>query len=96
MFSKYKDEKDIAISKIKKSNSFVLSTGGTIAVVGDKIDVMSDIAFLINGLYEQLPQEIKQTIVSAIITHFKCEEEISTESDELAEKVLNNIRELKK
>lgn len=96
MFSKYKDEKDIAISKIKKSNSFVLSTGGTIAVVGDKIDVMSDITFLIKNLYEQLPHKMKKMIVSAIITSFKGEEEISTESDELAEKVLNNIKELKK
>lgn len=93
MFSKYKD---IAISKIKKSNSFVLSTGGTIAITGDEIDVMSDIVFLINGLYKNLPQENKQMILSAIITHFKCEEEISTESEELAEKILNNIKELKK
>lgn len=96
MFNKYKKEKEIAIKKINKNDSFVLSTEGTIAIVGNEIDVMSDITFLIKNLYEQLPHKMKKMIVSATITSFKGEEEISTESDELAEKVLNNIRELKK
>ena len=50
MFNKYKKEKEIAIKKINKNDSFVLSTEGTIAIVGNEIDVMSDITFLIKNL----------------------------------------------
>ena len=95
MFNKYKKEKEIAIKKINKNDSFVLSTEGTIAIVGNEIDVMSDITFLIKNLYEQLPKKKKKMIVSAIITSFKGEEEISDESEELAQKVLDKIKELK-
>lgn len=95
MFKKNKNEKEIAIEKINKNNSFVLSTEGTIAIVGDGIDIMSDIACLFVNLYKCLPQKMKIDILSAVISKFKDEKEISYESDKLARKVLDEIKKLK-
>lgn len=95
MFKKNKNEKEMAIEKISKNDSFVLSTGGTIVAVGSGIDVMSDVAYLFVNLYKCLPQKMKIDILSAIITKFKDEEEISDESDKLARKVLDEIEKLK-
>lgn len=87
-----KKEKEIAIEKINKNDSFVLSTGGTIAIVGNGINTMSDIAYLFVNLYKYLPQKMKIDILSATISEFKDEEEISEESDKLARKVLDEIK----
>lgn len=92
---KNKKEREIAIEKINKNDSFVLSTSGTIAIVGNRIDTMSDIACLFVNLYKYLPQNMKIDILSATISEFKDEKEISYESDELARKVLDEIKKLK-
>lgn len=95
MLKKNKKEREIVIEKINKNDSFVLSTSGTIAIVGNGIDTMSDIACLFVSLYEYLPKKMKIDILSAIISEFKDEEEISEESDKLARKVLDEIKKLK-
>lgn len=95
MFKKNKNKKKIAIEKINKNDSFVLSTSGTIVIAGNGIDTMSDIACLFINLYKYLPQKMKLDILSAIISEFKDEEEISEESDKLARKVLDEIKKLK-
>lgn len=56
---------------------------------------MSDIACLFVNLYKYLPPKMKIDILSAVISEFKDEEEISEESDKLARKVLDEIKKLK-
>lgn len=90
-----KKAKNVAISKIKESDSFILSAEGTAAVVGNGIDVMTNIVFLMNNLLEKLPQKIKKKILATLISTLRNEEEISNEDEELAQKVLDKIKELK-
>lgn len=98
MFKKNEIEsgKEKAINEIKKNNSFILSTDGTVVVIGSKIDVMTDITFLIDRLLETLPQNVQKYILAALIGHLKNNNnEISDEDEELAQKVLDKIKELK-
>lgn len=82
--------------KLKKNKSLVLSTNGTVVVIGNKIDVMTDITFLIDRLLETLPQNVQKYILAALIGHLKNNNnEISDEDEELAQKVLDKIKELK-
>lgn len=90
-----KKAKNVAISKIKESDSFILSAEGTAVVVGNGIDVMTNIVFLMNNLLEKLPQKIKKKILATLISTLRNEEEISNEDEELAQKVLDKIKELK-
>ncbi len=90
-----KKAKNVAISRIKESDSFILSAEGTAVVVGNGIDVMTNIVFLMNNLLEKLPQKIKKKILATLISTLSNEEEISNEDEELAQKVLDKIKELK-
>jgi len=90
-----KKAKNVAISRIKESDSFILSAEGTAVVVGNGIDVMTNIVFLMNNLLEKLPQKIKKKILATLISTLRNEEEISNEDEELAQKVLDKIKELK-
>ncbi len=82
--------------KLKKNKSLVLNTNGTVVVIGNKIDVMTDITFLIDRLLETLPQNVQKYILAALIGHLKNNNnEISDEDEELAQKVLDKIKELK-
>jgi len=51
--------------------------------------------FLMNNLLEKLPQKIKKKILATLISTLRNEEEISNEDEELAQKVLDKIKELK-
>ena len=98
MFKKNEIEsgKQKAIYEIKKNKSLVLSTNGTVVVIGNKIDVMTDITFLIDRLLETLPQNVQKYILAALIGSLKNNNnEISDEDEELAQKVLDKIKELK-
>lgn len=98
MFKKIKNENtktvEVAINEIKKSNSFVLSTNGTIVIEGNVIDMMGDIVFLICQLLEKIPQEIKKDILSTLISELKKEDKISDESERLAQELLDKIKDL--
>lgn len=93
---KLKVENKKQYMKLKKNKSLVLSTNGTVVVIGNKIDVMTDITFLIDRLLETLPQNVQKYILAALIGHLKNNNnEISDEDEELAQKVLDKIKELK-
>lgn len=86
--------KEKAINEIKKNNSFILSTDGTVVVIGSKIDVMTDIVFLICQLLKNLPQNTQKYILASLICALKDDDNISDEDEELAQKVLDKIKEL--
>lgn len=93
---KLKVENKKQYMKLKKNKSLVLNTNGTVVVIGNKIDVMTDITFLIDRLLETLPQNVQKYILAALIGHLKNNNnEISDEDEELAQKVLDKIKELK-
>ena len=87
--------KEKAINEIKKNNSFILSTDGTVVVIGSKIDVMTDIVFLICQLLKNLSQNTQKYILASLICALKDDDNISDEDEELAQKVLDKIKELK-
>ncbi len=95
MFKKSRDGREIAIEKIKKNDSYILSTEGTIAIVGQEDEIIANIAYLIVCLLEELPQGMQKDTLAFLISEFKNEEEISDEDEELAQKVLDKIKELK-
>lgn len=86
--------KEKAINEIKKNNSFILSTDGTVVVIGSKIDVMTDIVFLICQLLKNLSQNTQKYILASLICALKDDDNISDEDEELAQKVLDKIKEL--
>ncbi len=71
-----------------------MSTDGTVVVIGSKIDVMTDIVFLICQLLKNLSQNTQKYILASLICALKDDDNISDEDEELAQKVLDKIKEL--